>query len=394
MIAEARLQAGGPLFCFAGGGTGGHLYPALAVADAIRALVPDARFLFFRTGRRVDNHILDRSGYESAPQALAPVTYRPWRWPRMLGSLRVALRDCRGRFLQDRPVCVIGTGGLASIPAVLQGVRMGIPTGILNPDALPGRANRYLARKVDAVFAQWEVTGTHLSRGNVVVTGCPVRPEFHSVDRAAGVVRFGLDSKRRTLLITGASQGARSINDAILRLAAFLSGVGGWQILHLAGDQDFERVRATYSANAVSAIVISYTDHMAEALAAADLIVSRAGASTLAELTALGRASILLPYPYHKDQHQLANAECLARRGAAVVVRDRVEADANAPALLRELKRLMLDDGARGTMAGAAAAMGRPLAAGDIAEAVLRMSQTQHRFAGFERVKRALAGTR
>lgn len=362
----------GPLICFAGGGTGGHLYPALAVAEAIRRAAPQARFLFFGGSRRIDAQILSGSDCESIRQQLRPLSAKPWRWPGIYRDLRSAMRACAARYAADRPGFVLGTGGMASVPAVLQAARMGIRTGILNPDAVPGRANRYLSSKADAVFAQWEVTRRHLPRANVVVAGCPVRGGFLHADRAAGIARFQLDPQRRTLFVTGASQGAKTINDAVLANEEFFRGRHDWQTLHLTGEQDFARVQAAYQRCEMRSAVVAYTNHMAEALAAADLVIARAGASTLAELTAMGRASILLPYPYHKDQHQLANAECLAGHGAARIVRDAVDERVTGPALRKVLDELMGDDSARQRMAERASTIGRRDSADDIARAVLQ----------------------
>jgi UDP-N-acetylglucosamine--N-acetylmuramyl-(pentapeptide) pyrophosphoryl-undecaprenol N-acetylglucosamine transferase len=227
------------------------------------------------------------------------------------------------------------------------------------------------------VFAQWACTSQHFARPEIVeTTGCPVRPEFLRADRAAGIARFGLDAGKRTLLVTGASQGARSINLALVALREELARQKGWQVLHLSGREDEERVRAAYTEAGVAAVVAAFTREMAEALAAADLVISRAGASTLAELTAVGRAAVLLPYPYHKDQHQRHNAEELVRAGAAELVEDRIEGEANAAALRGVLARLMGDAGAVERMSAAATGMGRRNATAVVAERVLALSLT------------------
>ncbi|MBI1825397.1 MAG: UDP-N-acetylglucosamine--N-acetylmuramyl-(pentapeptide) pyrophosphoryl-undecaprenol N-acetylglucosamine transferase [Planctomycetes bacterium] len=361
-----------PLIVFAGGGTGGHLYPALAVSDAIRAKVPQARFTIYGTQRAIDSKILDGRKCDVVRQRLHALSPYPWRWPAIFAALRAAQNACREALSADRPTFVIGTGGLASVPGVEAALQLGIPTAILNPDARPGRANRRLGRRVNVVFAQFEETRQHLCRrSHVEVLGCPVRPEFRSANREEGIKRFGLDAKLRTLLITGASQGARSINDAVLALSEFLSNAHQWQILHLAGNADFERTAKAFNECCIRGVAIAYTEHMAEALAAADLVISRAGASTLAEITAMGRASILMPYPYHKDQHQRANAECLARCGATIVLGDAIEPDLNAPQLRRILETMMFDDAARVRMAEAARKLGRANAASDIANRLL-----------------------
>jgi len=266
---------------------------------------------------------------------------------------------------------VIGSGGLSSVPPVLEAVRAGIPSVLLNPDAIPGRANRMLGSRVDAVFTQFEDTTAWFRRKErVLVTGCPIREAFNRASREKGIGRFRLDPDRRTLLITGASLGARNINEAVAALLPDLRKSEGWQILHLTGEADYEAVRSAYQTSGSDAKVLAYTEDMPDALAAADLVVSRAGASTLAELTAVGRASILMPYPYHRDQHQLANAGCLARAGAARIVPDRKTTRKNIPSLRAALEELMRNDGAREAMASAARRIGRGDAAARVAERI------------------------
>lgn len=157
-------------------------------------------------------------------------------------------------------------------------------------------------------------------------------------------------------------------------LSVGFGGGAGWQFLHLTGATDYEQVRAAYESRSVAGRVLAYTEHMADALAAADLVVSRAGASTLAEVTAVGRASVLMPYPHHRDKHQSANAAVLADAGAAVVVEDRLSASKNAPVLGKVLSQLMQDDAARGKMSARASGLGTTGAAATIADAVLEMA--------------------
>lgn len=375
MIAGGLPERTGPLFAFAGGGTGGHLYPAIGVASAIRERVPDARFVFFGTQRAIDKQILDSVDCGLVRQTLSPISVKPWRWPAVVRDLRASHRVCRDFFGSDVPAVVVGTGGLASVAPVREAHRAGIPVAIFNPDAIPGRANRHLAARSSLVFAQWTETVNHYPKGvRVEVTGCPVRAAFQSADRRRGMEHFELDPRRKTLLVTGASQGARTINEAILACADFIAELGDWQILHLTGKNDHEFVSRGYAGRSVIAMVVAYTENMADALAAADLVVSRAGASTLAELTALGRASVLLPYPFHRDQHQWANALCLSEHGAARIVRDSVDVHVTAPALRTALTELMSNDARRRTMGSAAAALGRLDAADRIAEKLLQLA--------------------
>lgn len=362
---------------FAGGGSGGHLYPALSIAAELHRRVPDARVVFYGTGRAIDDRILSAVRGEFVRQDVRPLSNRPWRWPGFAYCLYRERRSCRARFFAARPDVVIGTGGFASAPAVREAARAGIPCGLLNPDCIPGKANRYLAPHVNAVFAQWEETAAFWPNSiPVVVSGCPIRQGFADATRESGIRRFELDPTRRTILVTGASQGARTINQAIVANAEFLAAYPDWQVLHLTGDADFEAIRAAWSSRGVVATVLAYTEHMAEALAAADLVVSRAGASTLAEITAKGRASILFPYPFDKDRHQTENAKCLERRGAAVVIDDEIESERNAPKLRDALGKLMGDRSGAEALATAARRMARPDAASVIVDALLAWTRT------------------
>lgn len=380
----------GPLYAFAGGGTGGHLYPAIAIAEAIRRRVPGARFVFFGTQRPIDDRILSRIDCDIVCQTLPALSSKPWRWPSIYLGLRRSAGLCRTRFEIDPPAVVIGTGGMASVPAVREAHRLGIPTAILNPDALPGRANRHLASIADVVFAQWEDTVDHYPRGmDVRVVGCPIRPGFDSTERESGIARFGLRLDRKTLLVTGASQGAKSINEAMIANLDWFESFPDWQILHLTGEKDYTGTAAAYRTGSIAAqsaqtplsvcarnwCVQPYTDHMADALRAADLVIARAGASTLAEITAAGKPSILMPYPYHGDQHQFANAKCLARVSAARIVRDAIDPAINGPALRSVLEELLAGDVAREVMSSAARSIGRGNAAAVIAAQVLRLAE-------------------
>lgn len=374
-------MAHSPLIAFAGGGTGGHLYPALAVAEALKDQAPETRLLFFATHRPLDRRIIGRAGIDMIEQPLVSLGRMPWRWPAFLFGFQRSAKLCRASISELRPSVVVGTGGLGSIPAVREAARAGIPTAMLNPDSVPGRANKFLASKVGTVFAQWTETVEHFARHcgsggpRVLVTGCPVRPEFNRADRAAGLARFALNPTKKTLVITGASQGARNINRAVTaNLDLFEVPECDWQIIHLTGENDHNEVAKAYQGRSIEVVVLPYTEQMADALAAADLVLGRAGASSLAEITAVGRAVILMPYPYHKDQHQLANARCLERVGAARIVPDRINLQENGPALRKALEELIADGDKRGMMAEASRQLGQESAASSIAKLLLDMA--------------------
>ncbi len=355
-------------FVFAGGGTGGHLFPGIAVAHALREQQPAAQVTFFTTDRPLDRQLLEPMGCEQVIQPVRPFTLHPLRIPGFLRAWRRSVRAARAWLASRQPRAVLGLGGYAAGPAVVAAHSMGLRTAILNPDAIPGRANRHLARQADLVVVQWEVSRRQFPPATHCETlGCPIRPGFANADRAAGCARFDLDPRRPVLLVTGASQGARTINEAMVRVwPAFQRENPDWQLLHLSGPGDEAAVRHAYDQAAVPHHVLSFTAEMPLALAAADLVIARAGASTLAELTALGRASLLLPYPYHRDRHQHANAQVLVDAGAAILIDDQRDPAANEPLVLAALRQAA-DPDVRRAMAAAAAGLGRPSAAEQVA---------------------------
>ncbi|MCP4247377.1 MAG: UDP-N-acetylglucosamine--N-acetylmuramyl-(pentapeptide) pyrophosphoryl-undecaprenol N-acetylglucosamine transferase [bacterium] len=367
-----------PWIAFAGGGSGGHLYPALAVAAELADLVPGVRFAFFGTDRAIDGNVLAAYDGQWIRQPVKPLPRRMWQWPRFAAGCWDAVKVCRRFFVKHRPLAVLGTGGYASAPSIWQAARERIPTALLNPDAVPGKANRFLGSRVQAIFAQWDETVDRFDGpAQVHVTGCPVRPEFKRAQREDGLAHFGLDPQKKVLLVTGASQGAQSINRAMLAAVPRLAGDGAWdqwQLLHLTGRDQYDAVAAAYRDQPVTVRVVSYTQHMAAAVAAADLVLTRAGASTLAEITAVGRPSVLMPYPFHRDQHQVANARVLVKLGAARMVTDQVEPRANAPALADTLGRVMNDDAELGRLRTAAHRAGTTRAAAQIARHLIELA--------------------
>jgi len=366
----------------AGGGTGGHLYPGIAVARAIKDLWPEAQPLFLCTDRQIDSIILQPTGFEFIPQPIVPPVktvpglirfWRGWR----------ATKDLVQRLLrQRRPAAAIGLGGYAAGVAVKLAAEAGVPAAMLNPDVIPGKANQYLIRHVRAVCCQFEQTRQHLApeqQHKVRITGCPIRPEFASLPpRAEAAGRLGLDPILRTLLVTGASQGALTVNEAILAALPSLQ-LQGWQVLHLAGRDHGTAVTQAYRQQGQSARVIDFTPEMADVFAVADLAVCRAGASTCAELTACGIPAVLMPYPFHKDMHQRANARVLADAGAAVLLEDQKSARANAQNLLTVLQPLLHDADRRAAMTGAARSLARPGAAVEVARVLLEMAAAREK---------------
>ncbi len=363
-----------PLIGFAGGGTGGHLYPALAVVEALKLQLPHARFVFFGTDRPIDQQIIGQAGYDLVKQSLSPLSTAPWRWPGIMRSYRKSKKLCQKRFSRDKPTMIIGTGGLGSVPPMRLAMKMGIPTALLNPDLLPGRANRNLAKRTNIVFTQWENSTKHLPpKTNIRVTGCPVREAFINHKFVDAHERFNLDPNKKTLLVTGASQGARTINQTVIALLDDIQMLPQWQVLHLAGQLDYESVKQAYTGQKIASSVLPFTHQMSAAMSIAALVISRAGASTLSELATMGCPSLLLPYPFHKDMHQLANAEMMAQHGAAVVMKDMKNVSQNAPAMRKILMSLLNDEKQLAAMAQATSEVARPDAAAEVAKEILAL---------------------
>jgi UDP-N-acetylglucosamine--N-acetylmuramyl-(pentapeptide) pyrophosphoryl-undecaprenol N-acetylglucosamine transferase len=360
----------------AGGGTGGHLYPGIAVAESLRAIAPDVKCLFLCTTREIDRVILEPTGFEFITQPIE----RPHRSIGGLLKFWKSWRDTKDlvrKTLKDRrPVAVVGLGGYAAGVAVQLGAKNKIPTALINPDVIPGKANQYLMKQSAVVCCQFEETRDHVPasrRDKLAITGCPIRSDFADPpSREAAAKALGLHPLLNTLTITGASQGAQTINEA-LPLALEKITSQGWQVLHLSGRQHADAVRESYRTRNFPARVIDFTPAMAQVWSATDLAVSRSGASTCAELTACGIPSILMPYPFHKDQHQRLNAKVLADAGAAVLLDDLRDAKKNAEKLLPLLEPLVHDAARRKAMADAARKLGKPHAADAVAREIVKL---------------------
>jgi undecaprenyldiphospho-muramoylpentapeptide beta-N-acetylglucosaminyltransferase len=359
-----------PTFIFAGGGTGGHLAPALAVVEEIKADCPQAVILFLCTDKPVDAKFLDAAGHGRVIQPIRPLPHSPLAWPDFYLRWRRSLA-LAGAVLRDtRPAAVLGLGGYAAGPAVRQAARRAIPTALLNPDGVPGKANRYLARRVDAVFTQFEGTAACFPaavRPRIRAVGCPVRRSLMSGDRGRILAAIRLRSDRQTLAVMGGSLGAETINRAILGLAADLAGrADRWQVLHVTGAGKAAAVREVYQSAGVPAGILEFCSTMGDLYAAADLVVGRAGANSVAELAVTGTPSVLLPYPFHRDRQQHHNAAPLAAAGAAVIVDDAADPAINADRLRAGLLPLLDCPQRLTAMAVAARSLARPAAAREV----------------------------
>ena len=335
----------------AGGGTGGHISPALALAQTIERREPGAEVRFIGTDRGLERTHVPAAGY---PLDVVPSRQVFGRGPAAaVAALFVAVRGVAHalsllRVL--RPALVIGVGGYASVPTVVAARLLSIPTVLLEPDALPGRANRLLARFARRVFVQFEAALARLPEGRGSLTGLPVRELPVPYERGA--------SGELHLVVTGGSQGARSINRAVVAALPELSRAK-LAITHQTGPAHVDEVREAYRAAGVAADVAAFFDELPSLIAGADLVLARAGANTCAELCAGHTPSILVPYPYATGDHQTENARELEREGACVLIPD-AELETR---LATEILALAADPDRCREMAQAAARRARPDAA-------------------------------
>ncbi|CAN5455188.1 undecaprenyldiphospho-muramoylpentapeptide beta-N-acetylglucosaminyltransferase [soil metagenome] len=361
---------------FAGGGTGGHLYPGIAVAEALRARAPHLTPVFLCTQRAIDSTILSPTGFEFIAQPIVPPAISVGGLLRFFKSWRETKEQVRAILRERKPAAVLGLGGYAAGVAVKTGALKNLPTAILNSDVIPGKANQYLMRFATHVCCGFEQTREHVSSNHaakLIVTGCPIRSSMLQLPpRDQAATRLGLDPRLSTLLITGASQGAVSVNEAMLAKAGALK-LQGWQLLHLSGKDHAEKVRQEYREQSIPAVVVDFTPAMSDVWAVSDLAIARSGASTIAELCACGVPSILMPYPFHKDLHQRANARVLADAGAAILLDDEKDAKLNAARLKPALESLLYDAPRRKQMSAAARQLGRPDAADAVAQVIVNL---------------------
>ncbi len=369
------------MFVFAGGGTGGHLLPGLAVAKELQANCPQVKIHFLVTQRQIDEQILNQAGYSYTQQMVEPFSLRPWGFLTFSFGLLGSIRDAAKTLAILRPTAVLGMGGFASAPAARVASKLKIPLALLNPDAQPGLANKWLAKRAAKIFVQWPTTAQSLTtrtNAELLVTGCPVRKHIFSATRQEGIERFALDADKKVLLVPGGSQGAMNVNRTVIELLGQLDKLSdSWQILHLTGPDKLEPVQRGYeeAATQINHKLLDFTSAMPQALGAADVVLSRAGASSLAEFTAKRLPAVLMPYPYGRNQHQTANARCLADVGAAVIVPDKCDAKANAAAVGNVLLDLMKSPQKLAAMSKAYEPLFKANAAGQIAQELLNLAR-------------------
>ncbi|MCE9619464.1 MAG: glycosyltransferase [Planctomycetes bacterium] len=358
---------------FAGGGSGGHISPGIAIAERIATRAPGMASVFLCSTRAIDLEMLREAGAIAEPMPASPPSLKPGRLLRFAKNYFAAKRRA-AEVMRERNIRhIVSLGGFVTVPVVVAARKLGIPVTLLNLDATPGKANRFVQSRATHVFSA--VAAQELKRWDGEVLGFPVRRSAVAPADPAGCrAELGLEPTRFTLLVTGASQGASSLNLFVPHFAARHKDLlTRWQILHLAGGStaDAALLRSEYTRLGVKAVVIPFLHRMGLAWGAADLALTRAGANSVAEVELNNVPAIFVPYPYHRDLHQKANAEPLVKAGAAALALDRLERDFNMQSIGVTLEHLIADGAARDAMHAALAARPKRDAADRVAELVL-----------------------
>ncbi len=374
MTASVNKQ---PFIAIACGGTGGHLFPGLAVAGQLQQRGCNVALLI--SPKDVDQQAV-KSARGMEVFTLPAVALQDRNYLSFLRSFWRSWRTAKKIFQARPPQAVLAMGGFTSAPPVLAGNAFGAKTFLHESNTIPGRANRFLARFVDAAFVGFPETGSRLKARKVTATGTPVRPEFSVTQNPVGRdsiepkfkacrVALGLDPDRPVVLVMGGSQGASGLNDLVLSALPALGDCAlSWQWLHLTGPNDFEKVKQAYAARGLNVVVKPFLAEMDLALGAATISVSRSGASSLAEIAAVRLPSLLVPYPTAADNHQFFNAAAFEKTGAAKLLEQKKSTPQQVAATLIELVE---NESARARMQSALAQWHAPAAAEQIAEIIL-----------------------
>ena len=361
----------------AGGGTGGHLYPGIALARELQRRDPSAHVSFVGTAQGIEARVVPREKFALDLIRVSGLKGKS-RLERSIGFslLPLAAIDAWRVVAKQRPDVVVGVGGFASGPVVAIAALVGYPTMLLEQNALPGITNRLLAHVVRAAAVNFEAALAYFPRTGFVA-GNPVRPEFFPAQNEEANDRFTQPHDAARVLIFGGSQGAHAINVAMVEAAARLAASGiRLAITHQTGERDLDLVRAAYERAGLAARVEAFIFQIDGEMKAADVVICRAGATTLAELAASATPAILVPLPTATDDHQRKNAEVVEKAGGAIVIDER---NLSGDAVAGLLKELMTDRNRLAGMSAAARTLARPDAAERIADRVEQLSKRRAR---------------
>ncbi|QDT56336.1 UDP-N-acetylglucosamine--N-acetylmuramyl-(pentapeptide) pyrophosphoryl-undecaprenol N-acetylglucosamine transferase MurG [Caulifigura coniformis] len=328
----------GPHILIATGGSGGHLYPAFAVADEIERRWSGAQVRFTIGPRDIERDICRSENREAQVLPLVSTSEARRHPVRFLTGYWRARRVARELLRSFQPTCVIGAGGFTMGPVVQASLAAHIPVVLLEQNVIPGRATRWFSRRADTICSSFEVLTPPLSQARVVVTGNPVRAAI------AGIAKHP-ELGRQNLLVMGGSQGARGLNEGLVWLAEdHPAALASWNVVHqTGGDESAREVSSAYARMTITARVMPFISDMAGEYTRADLVIARAGATSLAELACAGIPAVLVPYPFARDLHQHTNARVFSERGAALVVEQGADPATTGERLLAALESLGSD---------------------------------------------------
>ena len=388
-----------PHVLFAGGGSASHLFPGMAVADHLRRRLPNIQVTFAGSGAARERHTVRIAGHHYTMIPAQSLPRNPLQAVRFVTDNVAGYCAARWMLREQRVSLVVGLGGSTSVAVVRAAVARGIPVVLLEQNAVPGRTTRWLSRAAAMVCAAFEEVRPHVHvQAPVTVTGNPSRAGFEDLYRkvygqnapgaglaassaertprlaseGAPALRIASETRRqRRLVILGGSGGARSLNESIPGALAKLSDkMNGWQVVHQTGELQLQETEARYAKHGLKVLAVTHIDEIASVLFASDLVVSRSGGSTLAELALAGVPAVLVPYPQAADNHQTANAKVFTAAGACRMIDETQQVGVLDAALARELEPLVVDNHLREEMARAMQRLARPNAASQIAAAI------------------------
>ncbi|MFO7709676.1 MAG: undecaprenyldiphospho-muramoylpentapeptide beta-N-acetylglucosaminyltransferase [Desulfobacterales bacterium] len=356
----------------AGGGTGGHLFPGIAIAEEIRAQAPECRLLFVSRGNDFERAALGRAGFPLAAIRIEGLKGRGlWNQARTLLRLPGAILQSAALIGSARPEIVIGLGSYAAGPVALAAWMRRVPIALCEQNTLPGITNRQLARLADRIYTAFEQTEGGFDPRKVLWTGNPLRREIvRAAESLAGQAPQGR-RERFSVLVLGGSQGAHAINTALAQALAHLAPRERFEFVHQTGAADAAATRAAYRAAGIPARVEAFFEDMAAHYLASDLVVCRAGATTVAEITALGKPALFIPFPHAADDHQRWNAQRLVAAGAAEMI---LESELTGEGIAERIRFFAAHPERLGPLAARAAALGRPDATRRIVDDCCRLA--------------------
>jgi UDP-N-acetylglucosamine--N-acetylmuramyl-(pentapeptide) pyrophosphoryl-undecaprenol N-acetylglucosamine transferase len=333
----------GPTILFAGGGSGGHIFPSIAIAQRVAEIDAPVGIHFLVSNRSIDATVMADHQYAWTASPATPLPRKPTQVCSFFKNWLTARKQASELIRTQQVKAVLCAGGFVSGAIAAEARRKRIPVILLNLDATPGIANRWLSKRVDHVYTVYKQENWH----HAECIGLPLRREaIGPEDKAEARVAMGLNPTRRTLLVVGGSQSARSINEMMLEMAYLSSSqqvMRQWQILHISGNEDAERLEVAYRKANINAVVLPFTQKMGFAWRSASAAISRSGAGSVAEVWHNAVPTLFMPYPYHKDLHQLHNAQPLVDAGAALLLTDHIDPVKNAHQVINPLTELMVN---------------------------------------------------